>query len=124
MRLETRKRLVETARRLFHEQGYTATGIAQILDAAKARSGSLYYFFPTKEDLVLAVLEKYKDLLAPMPLHTGERVRTGQTVGRVGRTGNARTVGCMLHFEVWPSGWLHGSPGDPLPALLRWDRRS
>src|SRR5947209_8760153 len=66
MKLQTRKRLVETARRLFHEQGYTATGIAQILNAAKARSGSLYYFFPTKEDLVLAVLEKYKDLLAPM----------------------------------------------------------
>ena len=66
MKLETRERLVETARRLFHEQGYTATGIAQILDAAKANSGSLYYFFPTKEDLLLAVLELYKDLLYPM----------------------------------------------------------
>jgi AcrR family transcriptional regulator len=66
MKLETRQRLVETARRLFHEQGYTATGIAQILDAAKANSGSLYYFFPTKEDLLLAVLELYKELLYPM----------------------------------------------------------
>ncbi len=66
MKPETRERLVETARRLFHEQGYTATGIAQILDAAEANSGSLYYFFPTKEDLLLAVLELYKDLLQPM----------------------------------------------------------
>ncbi|HMF10841.1 MAG TPA: TetR/AcrR family transcriptional regulator [Gemmataceae bacterium] len=66
MKPETRDRLVETARRLFHEHGYTATGIAQILDAAEARSGSLYYFFPTKEDLLLAVLEKYKELLWPM----------------------------------------------------------
>lgn len=66
MKRETRERLVETARRLFHEHGYTATGIAQILDAAEARSGSLYYFFPTKEDLLLAVLEKYKELLWPM----------------------------------------------------------
>jgi AcrR family transcriptional regulator len=63
MKLETRERLVETARRLFYEQGYTATGIAQILNTAKARSGSLYYFFPTKEDLLLAVLEKYKGML-------------------------------------------------------------
>jgi AcrR family transcriptional regulator len=63
---ETRQRLVESARRLFHEQGYTATGIAQILDAAEANSGSLYYFFPTKEDLLLAVLELYKELLYPM----------------------------------------------------------
>jgi TetR/AcrR family transcriptional repressor of nem operon len=66
MKLETRHRLVEAARRLFHKHGYTATGIAQILDAAQARSGSLYYFFPTKEDLLLAVLETYKDMLWPM----------------------------------------------------------
>jgi AcrR family transcriptional regulator len=66
MKPETRERLVETARRLFHEQGYTATGIAQILNAAEANSGSLYYFFPTKEDLLLAVLELYKELLYPM----------------------------------------------------------
>jgi peptidase M23-like protein len=67
---------------------------------------------------------RYAHLIAPTPLHSGERVRTGEAVGRVGRTGNARTVGCMLHFEIWPGGWLHGSPVDPLPVLERWDRRS
>jgi peptidase M23-like protein len=67
---------------------------------------------------------RYVHLLAPTPLHTGERVNTGAPVGRVGRTGNARTVGCMLHLEVWPSGWLHRSPIDPLPLLRRWDRYS
>jgi AcrR family transcriptional regulator len=66
MQHNTRERLIEAARQLFYEQGYTATGIAQILEAAKARSGSLYYFFPTKEDLLLAVLENYKELLWPM----------------------------------------------------------
>jgi murein DD-endopeptidase MepM/ murein hydrolase activator NlpD len=67
---------------------------------------------------------RYAHLIAPTPLHTGERVRTGEGIGRVGRTGNARTVGCMLHFEIWPDGWLHRSPVDPLPILERWDRRS
>jgi AcrR family transcriptional regulator len=66
MKSETRERLIETARQLFHEHGYTATGIAQILNEADVRSGSLYYFFPTKEDLLLAVLEAYKDLLWPV----------------------------------------------------------
>lgn len=61
----TRDRLVAAARRLFWEQGYHATGIAQILREADARSGSLYYFFPTKEDLLLAVLEEYRTLLWP-----------------------------------------------------------
>lgn len=63
---DTRERIVETARRLFWERGYNATGIAQILKEAGVLSGSLYYFFPTKEDLLLAVLELYKSLLDPM----------------------------------------------------------
>src|SRR5258708_25671141 len=66
MKNETRERLVEAARTLFWEQGYANTGIAQILKAADVGSGSLYHFFPTKEDLLLAVLHKYKDLLWPM----------------------------------------------------------
>ncbi len=76
MQSKTRERLVETARQLFWEQGYAHTGIAQILDVAKVRSGSLYYFFPTKEDLLLAVLEQYQKLLEPMVIApTFERVR-------------------------------------------------
>src|SRR5437667_6580919 len=66
MKTETRERLVEVARKLFWQQGYTSTGIAQILEAADAGSGSLYYFFPTKEDLLLAVLEWYKQNLWPV----------------------------------------------------------
>jgi AcrR family transcriptional regulator len=59
----TRDRLVEAARTLFWKYGYASTGIAQILKEADAGSGSLYYFFPTKEDLLLAVLEWYRENL-------------------------------------------------------------
>jgi TetR/AcrR family transcriptional regulator, transcriptional repressor for nem operon len=64
----TRERIVETARDLFFKQGYVATGVAQILKESKANSGSLYYFFPSKEDLLVAVLEKYQALLEPRVL--------------------------------------------------------
>lgn len=57
---ETRERLVESARDLFLAQGYQATGIAEILRQAGANSGSLYHYFPTKEDLLVAVLEWYQ----------------------------------------------------------------
>ncbi len=53
----TRDKLIATAFELFHRQGYTNTGIAQILREAGVNSGSLYHFFPTKEDLLVAVLE-------------------------------------------------------------------
>lgn len=57
---DTRERLVEAARDLFLAQGYQATGIAQVLRQAAANSGSLYHYFPTKEDLLVAVLEWYR----------------------------------------------------------------
>ena len=61
----TRDRLIEAARDLFLAQGYASTGVAQILKTAGARSGSLYHFFPTKEDLLLAVLEWYSQNIRP-----------------------------------------------------------
>ena len=67
---------------------------------------------------------RYAHLRHPAISHDGERVRTGDEIGRIGRTGNARSVGCMLHFEVWPRGWNRSHPIDPLPTLTRWDRWS
>jgi murein DD-endopeptidase MepM/ murein hydrolase activator NlpD len=67
---------------------------------------------------------RYAHFLHPATVHDGERVKTGQAIGRIGKTGNARTVGCQLHFEVWPHGWERGHPIDPLSILKRWDRWS
>ncbi len=61
----TRDRLIEAARDLFIAQGYGSTGIAQILKNAGVRSGSLYYFFPAKEELLLAVLDWYRENIGP-----------------------------------------------------------
>lgn len=57
----TRERLIEAARDLFLLQGYHTTGVSEIVRAANVRMGSLYYFFPTKEDLLLGVLKWYHD---------------------------------------------------------------
>jgi len=68
---DTRERLVESATELFWIKGYGNTGLAEVARHADARPGSLYYFFPTKEDLLSAVLERRKariwqDLLTPI----------------------------------------------------------
>lgn len=63
--IKTREKLVVTAFALFHNQGFSATGVAQILRTAEVNSGSLYHFFPTKEDLLVAVLEWCKVNLWP-----------------------------------------------------------
>lgn len=56
-RTNTRERLLATAAELFWRQGYAQTGVNEIMQRAKTTSGSFYHFFPTKEDLVLAVVD-------------------------------------------------------------------
>jgi TetR/AcrR family transcriptional regulator, transcriptional repressor for nem operon len=65
---DTRTRLVLSAMQLFWEKGYNSTSIADVLQTAKVNSGSLYYFFPGKSDLLVAVLDMYHDGIRPMLL--------------------------------------------------------
>jgi TetR/AcrR family transcriptional regulator, transcriptional repressor for nem operon len=65
---DTRDRIVEAARGLFAEHGYEFTTLAQIRKLARVNSGSLHYFFPSKEHLLIAVLEKHQSLLGPQIL--------------------------------------------------------
>lgn len=62
---DTREKLIAAAMELFAFQGYAATGLAQIARKAKVLPGSLYYFFPTKEDLLHATLQRRHELLQP-----------------------------------------------------------
>ena len=64
----TRDRIVGEAMRLFWEKGYASTSIADILKAADANAGSLYHFFPGKQDLLNAVLDMYQSGIRPMLL--------------------------------------------------------
>jgi len=56
---DTRTRLVLAAMRLFWEKGYGSTSVADVLKSADVNSGSLYHFFPGKQELLLAVLDMY-----------------------------------------------------------------
>ena len=72
-----------------------------LVDAAKSRQD---YF--------------YSHMIAASLARRGERVYTGQELGRIGQTGNAAGTPCHLHFEIH----VGGKPIDPTPALNRWDR--
>ena len=64
----TRDRIVHAAMELFADKGYGATSVADLLSRTQLNSGSLYHFFPGKQDVLLAVLEAYRDGIAPMLL--------------------------------------------------------
>jgi|SRR5580704_6651513 TetR/AcrR family transcriptional repressor of nem operon len=73
MSYATRDRLVSNAMRLFWEKGYASTSVADVLTAANANSGSLYNFFPGKQDLLLAVLDAYRGGIRQMLLEPAWR---------------------------------------------------
>ncbi len=53
-----RDRILDTASRLFYERGVRAVGVdLVVLEAAVAKT-SLYRYFPTKDDLIVAFLER------------------------------------------------------------------
>jgi MFS transporter, DHA2 family, multidrug resistance protein len=72
----TRAVIQTHALRLFREQGYDATTIEQIIDAAEISETTFFRYFPTKEDVVLQddydplIIDAYKSQppgLAPIP---------------------------------------------------------
>lgn len=58
---ETRRALVEAARRLFAAKGYHNVGIREFAAEAGVTRGALYHHFEGKEDLFVAVMEHIQE---------------------------------------------------------------
>jgi len=50
--------LLEAAGKLFRQKGFAATTVREIAEAAGVWPGSLHYYFPTKESILLALMEQ------------------------------------------------------------------
>ena len=90
-------RLLETARRLFYEQGYTQAGINEIIEQSHTSKKSFYAYYPSKQLLGLAALgveeqdlHRFLDgLKRRHPRDYGRFVRTwAQALKRVARCGD------------------------------------
>jgi TetR/AcrR family transcriptional regulator, cholesterol catabolism regulator len=53
-----RQQLLRASARLFREQGFDGTSVRDIARAAGMQSGSWVYHFPTKQDILVAVMEE------------------------------------------------------------------
>ncbi len=64
-----RRRLIEqAATELFADRGYAATTVDDIVRAAGVTKPMLYRHFESKQDLCIALLERYRDELVAAPL--------------------------------------------------------
>lgn len=55
----SKKKIIETAGDLFWKNGYTKTGVSEILKATGLPKGSFYFHFKKKADVAEAVIEYY-----------------------------------------------------------------
>jgi AcrR family transcriptional regulator len=61
----TKDLILDAATRLFYSRGLRAVSLEEIAAAADLTKRTLYYHFPTKEDLIVAYLDRWKNRARP-----------------------------------------------------------
>lgn len=59
-----RKRILDAASELIHRKGFNNTGLKEILEAARTPKGSFYFYFKSKEELGLALVDYHSERIA------------------------------------------------------------
>jgi AcrR family transcriptional regulator len=85
---QTRERILEAAIRVFSRKGYHDTRVDEIVDESQTSKGAVYFHFPSKEQIFLALVDEFAGLLEKKLLDTirseGEGVRGVDAALRVG----------------------------------------
>src|SRR5258708_4217772 len=59
--VETRDRVLDAAQAMIQENGYNAVSFRDLAAAVKIKAASIHYYFPSKEDLVVALVGRYRE---------------------------------------------------------------
>lgn len=76
----TRERILDVALDIFSTKGYHSTRLDDIVDEAHISKGSIYFHFPNKEKLFLALVDQFADLLER---RTTEAIAGAEGIARV-----------------------------------------
>ena len=70
--VKRQEEILDVAARIFAEKGYAATKITEIADALDIADGTLYNYFDSKRDILLAIIDKAKSDTGPTLQEIGE----------------------------------------------------
>ncbi len=107
---ETRARLLAAAAELFADQGIDAVSVDAVAQAAGRTSGAVYAHFGSKQGLLLALLDSWKDsvltvLLAEVAVSDSPAGQLGAVWANVSRTSEdsdrASSRWPLLEHELW-----------------------
>jgi AcrR family transcriptional regulator len=102
----TRARILEVATTLFSQQGYEATGVAEICHAAGVSKGAFYHHFSTKQAIFLELLEDWLNRLDIAFEQTRQGTQTvTQSIeimaGIVGNIYQTADINLSILLEFW-----------------------
>lgn len=100
----TKNALLEAGTRIMLTKGYNNTGIQEVLESTGVPKGSFYYYFDSKEDFALQIIEHFdttyadqlKGFLEDAALNPLERLRAYCTAGRKALKENQCRNGCLV----------------------------
>jgi TetR/AcrR family transcriptional repressor of nem operon len=104
---DARERLLAAGAELLGQRPYSSVGVAEICAEAGVPKGSFYYFFPSKQDLALAVIdehwerqrEQWADILARPGTavdHLHELFKASAEVQRTALADSGTVAGCLF----------------------------
>lgn len=73
-----REQILDAARRIFKEEGYDRARVSKIAEAAGVSNGTVYLYFKSKQELLEALVNKYKEMMADTLLPALENPDTAQ----------------------------------------------
>jgi AcrR family transcriptional regulator len=94
---DTQQKILDAAIDVFAEKGFHDTRVDEIVDLSKTSKGAVYFYFPSKQDIFLAIVDKFANLLAGRL----EKVIEQQASG-VERVSAALKI-CLQTFEQYRS---------------------
>lgn len=95
--MDKREKLFESALRLFVEFGFHNTPTSKIAKEAGISSGTLFYFFPTKDDLVVAL---YLDIKTKLGCEISESIATEKSYKEIFRKYYEGTLNWAMHHKT------------------------
>ncbi len=90
---ETRERILDAALNIFSNKGYHDTKMDEIVEASDTSKGSIYFYFPNKERLFLALVDQFADLLERRVIEAVEKEEQGITQVRAALQACLETFG-------------------------------
>jgi AcrR family transcriptional regulator len=117
--------LLDAALAVFAERGYRNTRIDDVAEAAGVTKGAVYYYFATKEELLLRAIENYHDRAfgeidfilrdAAGPVSARIRLMMRKAFGAVNGNGQRMTLALILQgvrhdLPLAHQQWLRGGP--------------